>query len=737
MAPPRVTGARDGSVATLILSITLALALVSPGLAAVPAQQVTAGQAAGPVRLDGLLDEPAWREAGVIADLTQQSPRPGEPAPYRTEGRILADADTVYFGFTCVDPEPSGIAVHTMLRDGDMTGDDTVAIVLDTFGDRTTGYYFRVNAAGARQDGLITDPQSYSLDWDGIWNAAVGRTPTGWTAEIAIPSRSLRFAPGAVAWGLNVERWVPRVRTTLRWSSISLDASLTDMRRAGELAGVGALRQGRGLSIAPYGLVRSEQDLQAGTATATGDTGLDVSYSLAPQLSGVLTVNTDFAETEADTRQINLTRFALFFPEKRAFFLDGSNQFDFGLGLGEEFVPFFTRRIGLAQGQRVPIDAGAKLVGREGRWGIGALAVRQSSTADVPGTDLFAGRFTYDAGEHLRLGMIATDGNPTGAGANRLVGLDAIWRTSTFLRDKNLQLGAWGVRSDGDVGPGKRTGWGVRVDYPNDLWDASVTIKELGDALDPALGFLPRPGTRWLQYYSAYQPRPQSGWWATWIRQFFFETELEYVQGLDRQTESWTVFVAPFNVRTQSGEHLEANWSPHFEHLDEPFEISNGVVIPSGDYDFTRYRIELNSSLHRQWQLSGLVWFGGFYGGRLEQWSTSVAYTTPSGRLQTSLAAENDFGHLPQGSFAERLWQLKTVWAFTTDLLLSAYAQYDSTSSNLGLNTRLRWTIIPGTDLYVVWNYGWEHPIDEEERWGTLRPVGDQAIVKLRYTWRP
>jgi hypothetical protein len=713
------------------------LAFWRPAVAADGAPRVTAGRPTGPVRVDGLLDEPAWRDAGVITDLTQQSPKPGGPTPYHTEIRVLADANTIYFGFTCVDPEPARIAVHTMQRDGDMTGDDSIAIVLDTFGDRTTGYYFRVNAAGARQDGLITGPDSYSLDWDGIWDAAARRTPTGWTAEIAIPARTLRFTADAPAWGLNLERYVPRDRTTLRWSGITLDSLFTDMRRAGELSGVGGLRQGRGLSVVPYLLGRSDRDLLAGASSSKADGGFDVSYNLAAQLSTVLTINTDFAETEADTRQVNLTRFELFFPEKRAFFLDGSNQFDFGLGLGQDFIPFFSRRIGLYQDQKIPIDAGIKLVGRQGPWGIGVLAVRQGSAGEVKTTDLFVGRFTYDADEHLRLGIIATDGDPSARSTNRLVGLDAIWRTSTFLRDKNLQIGAWAARTDGAVGPGKRTGWGVKVDYPNDLWDVALTLKEFGDALDPALGFLPRPGTRWLQYYGAYQPRPQEGWWATWIRQFFFETELEVVQGLDRQTQSWFVFTAPFNVRTQSGEHLEANWSPQFEHLSEPFEVSRGVIIPSGDYHFTRYRIELNSSLYRPWQLSGRVWFGGFYGGRLEQWNTSVAYTTPSGRLQVSLTAENDFGHLPQGNFAIRLWQFKTVYGFTPDLVLSTYAQYDSNSSNLGANTRLRWTILSGTDLYIVWNHGWEHPLEEGERWTALRPVEDQAIVKLRYTWRP
>ncbi|MGD2128227.1 MAG: DUF5916 domain-containing protein [Lysobacterales bacterium] len=721
-------------------AIFLAAALACfchPSTAAGDSPRVTAGHTNAPLSIDGMLDEPAWRDAGVITNLTQQSPKPGAPTPYTTEVRVLLDADHVYFGFTCTDPEPDRVAVHTMLRDGDMNGDDTVAVVFDTLDDRATGYYFRVNAAGARQDGLISGQESYSLDWDGVWVAAARRVPGGWVAEIAIPSRTLRFSANNDHWGFNVERYIPRDRTTLRWSGLTLDSFLTDMSRNGELAGVGSLEQGLGLSVSPYGLVRIERDLRKGESTTEPDAGIDVSYNLTPQLSGVLTFNTDFAETESDDRQINLTRFELFYPEKRAFFLEGTNQFEFGLGLGESFVPFFSRRIGLYRGERVPIDAGVKLVGRQGRWGIGALEVLQGSTDAVDSTSLFAGRVTYDFDDHFRLGMIATDGDPTAMHDNRLTGIDALWRTSSLFEDKNFLVGAWAARSDGDIGSGQRTGWGFKIDYPNDLWDLRLIYKEFGDALDPAMGFLPRPGTRWYSGGGAFQPRPQQGWWAKWVRQFFFETSLDVIQDLDGNTQSWWLFTAPFNVRTQSGEHLEANWYPQFERLTEPFEVADGVVIPPGDYRFTRYRVEASSSLHRPWQIGGGVWFGSFYSGHLEQWFANGSYTTPGGRLQVSLSMEINYGRLPEGDFSQRLWQLKTVYAFTPDLVLSAYAQFDSISSNLGVNTRLRWTIVPGTDLFVVWNRAWEHPVGEDARWSSLLPLEDQAVVKLRYTWRP
>lgn len=698
-----------------------------------PPPVVVAAPASSPIVLDGALDEPVWERGGVLPDLTQQSPKAGEPTPYRTEVRVLADSRNLYFGVTCFDPDPRAIAVHTMLRDGDMTGDDRVAIVLDTFGDGRNGYLFQVNANGARVDGLISGPEEVSLDWDGIWDVRTRRGPSGWTAEIVIPAQTLGFRKGIDRWGFNVERFVARDRTTLRWAGTTLDSLLADMSRAGTLEGVGALEQGLGLSVIPYVLGRFNADRGSNSHSLSGTGGGDVSYSLTPQLSGVVTANPDFAETEVDTRQINLTRFPLFFPEKRAFFLEGVNLFQFGLGLEERFLPFYTRRVGLFEGRLVPIEAGLKLSGRAGRFGIALLDVETDRIAGAPAANLFAGRVTYDADAHLRLGAIATRGDADGVHANELGGVDAVWRTSTFAGDKNFFVGAWAAGSAGDLAEGRRSGWGIKVDYPNDLWDVSLRYNDFGDALNPALGFLPRPGTRQYELGAAYQPRPQGGPFG-WVRQFFFEFEPTMATDLDGGIESWSVFMAPFNVRTQSGEHLEANWVPQFERIDTPFEIAQGVVIPPGKYRFDRFRVEAQSSDHRPWRLGTTLWFGTFFGGHLTQLTSYANWTSPSGRLFLSLEAENDFGNIPAGRFTERLWQWKTIYAFTTELILSAYLQYDSESRHAGLNARLRWTIDPGRDLFLVWNRNWLHPLSEGSF--AVSPVSDQVVVKLRWTFR-
>lgn len=730
-APPQ-TLAR---VLTLVLSCVIlwpSFSLGRSGGAPAPGPSVTAGQARGSIRLDGVLDEPDWAQAGLIPALLQQAPKPGEPTPYRTEVRVLKDGQNLYFGITCIDPEPARIAVHTMQRDGNMSGDDTVALVLDTFGDGRSGYLFRTNVAGTRLDGLISGPEELSLDWDGIWDVATHRSVQGWSAEIVIPAQTLRFTRGLSRWGFNVERYVARDRTTLRWTGATLDANLEDLSRAGALEGLADLRQGLGLSLSPYGLLRRDRGFETGQRSLRGNAGLDVAYNFTSQLGGVLTVNTDFAETEVDTRQINLTRFPLFFPEKRTFFVEGSNLFEFGLGLGRDFIPFYSRRVGLFQGEITPIDAGVKVLGRAGAWGIAALDVQTRKTFLAPRTNLFAWRTTYDANPHLRLGAIATRGHPDGVHANGLVGLDAVWRTSTFQGNRNFFVGLWGARSAGDVGQGKRTGWGFKVDYPNDLWDLSARFNEFGDALDPALGFVPRPGTRFYRLAGAYQPRPKGGF-LSWVRQFFFELRGELHTDLKGRTQDWRVFTAPFNARTESGEHLEANWAPEFQRLDAPFEIAPGVVIPPSDYRFDRFRVEAQSSEHRPWRIGTTVWFGDFYDGRLTQLGNFVTWTEPSGHLALSLEAENAFGYLRAGNFIQRLWQLRGVYAFDPDLSLSSFFQYDSQTRNLGMNTRLRWTVHPGADLFLVWNRGWR---EEGERGLALKPTSEQIVVKLRWTFR-
>ena len=340
---------------------------------------------------------------------------------------------------------------------------------------------------------------------------------------------------------------------------------------------------------------------------------------------------------------------------------------------------------------------------------------------------------TYDINDNLRVGAIGTNGNPDGATSNTLAGMDAVWQTAKFHGDQNLGFGLWGARSFGEAGPGDRNGWGVKAQYPNDLWNIQASFNEFGDALDPVLGFLPRPGTRQYAAGVAYQPRPSGGVFSG-VRQFFFELRPRVLTDLHGEAETWRVFMAPINIETQAGDHYEANYAPEFQRLVEPFEIAPGVVIPAGKYQFNRFRLQAESSDSRPLSVGATIWFGDFYDGKLTQVEGFVKWTEGSGHLQLALNMENDYGYLPEGNFIFRLWQLKTVYAFNPNLLLAAFFQYDSESQDLGLNARLRWTIQPGNDLFLVWNRGWKHPIFERAP-DLLAPEADQIIVKLRWTF--
>src|SRR5262249_13636738 len=387
----------------------------------------------------------------------------------------------------------------------------------------------QINPSGARSDGQISNnAQDLSRDWDGIWNAATARTADGWTAEIEIPFKTLRFRPDQTVWGFNVERQIKHVFETDRWAAARVTSWIGNLADAGQLTGLEGARQGHGLDVRPY--VSGGEDTGDGQFTG----GLDVFKNLTPNLNASVTVNTDFAETEADIRQVNLTRFPLFFPEKRAFFLEGTGVFDVaGLAGGTDLIPFFTRRIGMHgdedTGGEVPIGAGAKVVGRQDAYNAGVLDVETRDLPDgsLPRQNLFAARVSRNLFEQSWVGAIVTNGNPEGTGGNNLIGADARVATSKFHGNRNVALDPFAERTD-DAVLGKDDAAGFGLSYPNDRWDLFLNWKQIGDNFQPALGFVPRVGIRTSNARIAFQPRPQR--WG--IRQFFVEFEPQYITNL-------------------------------------------------------------------------------------------------------------------------------------------------------------------------------------------------------------
>jgi len=595
---------------------------------------------------------------------------------------------------------------------------------------------FRINAAGARQDGLLSvGSTSVDFSWDGIWDAKSKRTAEGWDLEIAFSTRSFQFDHASDQWGFNILRYMRRNDYGLVWFARPLAGSVFDLKHEGVIEGMAGLEQGSGWQLSPYLLARSDQlDPRA----KRFETGGEVKYNVTPQLSATLTVNTDFAQTEADSQQINLTQFPLFFPEKRTFFLDGQSLFAFNGGplngdLNGGFIPYYSRTIGLANGQTVPIDEGAKVIGRVGNLSMGVLDVNTGSIPGVPSTNLAAGRFAYNASDHWQFGTLATNGDPMGLAHESFVGVDTALQTSTFLGDQNLGATAWAGDTGGTHKSGQTKGWGFDVNYPNVYWNWEAQLNVFGDAFDPTLGFLPRPGTR--QYYEsvAWYPRPATND-NPWIENYVFGENYNQISDLNGHTQSSKLILTPFGTYGFNGNYLNLHFNREYESLSTPFQVDPNVAIPVGNYNFDSYRLEWDTPTASNVTASLVLIGGQFYGGHVQNDAIQFNWYALDGKLAMLLYYQGVYAQLPQGHFVQRLWQLNGTYSFTPDFSISTFVQYDTSVDQLGFNTRLHWVIADDKDLYVVWNRNWRQAITNVTP--GVSDVADTVIVKLAWNFK-
>jgi len=682
------------------------------------------------LRLDGMLDEPAWSLAPSIEDLVMVEPRQGQRPTGRTTVRVLAGPRALVFGVRCDDPDAAHIVSFTKERDGDFATEDHILIVLDPFQDGRSGYVFAVNPGGARFDALV-QPSGESVDqnWDGEWEAAVHRDAAGWSAEIRLPVETLNFRHGLKEWGFNIQRRLQRRQETERWASPRQDYKVYRTSGAGLLTGLPEFDLGLGLSVRPSLVGGFQNPAPAAATDGTFDPSLDVTQRLGSNLLASLTVNTDFAETEVDTRQTNLTRFPLFFPEKRTFFLQGGDIFQFGSGISTEtLVPFFSRRIGLVADQQVPILAGLKTNGRIGRTSLGALVVRTREESPLaPAATMAVVRVKQDVLAESRAGFLATAGDPLGRRGSWEFGADFTYQTSRFRGSKNFSAGVWGlaVGRDDLRDAQERTAFGLNVDYPNDLWDCYAIYRRIGDGFDPSLGFVPRRGINTYQAGCSYSPRPKG----SFIRQMFHEFYPTLTTDLGGRWESYRVFIAPINWRLESGDRFEFNVAPAGERLVAPFAITDRVVIPSGSYHWRQYRLELQTAAKRKLSGQATWWFGGFYTGTLNQLQLESSWT-PSPLVTFLVNAERDIGRLAQGDFDLTLVGTKVRLNLSSDLQLNSFVQYGTDDHTFGTNTRLRWTYSPRGDLFVIYNHNLRKI---QDRWAR---DSNELLIKLQYTFR-
>ena len=693
--------------------------------------------------IDGFLDEAVWHAAPKIGDLVQRIPEAGAKPTERTEITLLYDTDNLYIGVMCYDSEPRRVLASQMVRDASLNADDRLSIVLDTFRDQSNAFYFSTNPAGALADGLVFANGETNNDWDAIWIVQTKRSDQGWSAEFAIPFKSLSFPAGQTVWGFNISRTIQRKLEEVRWTGARFQTQFFQVSEAGEITNLEGLTQGMGLDVRPFVAQRWLHTGFNGEDTFTGKPGLDMFYNITPSLKLTATANTDFGETEVDARQINLTRFSIFFPEKRSFFLQDAGVFNFATtgvdppggipGHGAEVFPFFSRRIGLLAGEEVPIDYGVKLTGKVGRTEVGVLDVRTRDLPNVAANNLFVGRVKQNFLEQSYVGAIVTGGNPDLPSSSSTIGADVRLATSNFLgSSRNMVFNAYGLKSNNGGVPDKNTSFGFAAQYPNDKFAAQIIWREIQENFDPALGFVQRSNVRMLRVAGSYNPRPMN---LLGIQQMFHDLFYTRFTRLDNgEVETWNIYATLVDWHLQSGDSLHSLFdaNPTYERLFEPFEISPGVVLPPGEYRFTPWRIFFTSAQKRRLQGSIGVSFGSFWSGTAKTIQTGLSYKIPP-QFSIRFNTNQTFAWLPQGNFVARIVSSQVNYALSPFLSFSNLIQFDNRSGKIGLQARVRLTVQPGNDLFIIFGQGW---VQDLEGGYDFRRQDTRLATKFQYTFR-
>lgn len=659
-----------------------------------------AARASAAPEIDGVLDDEAWTAAPPFDNFTQVNPTEGAPPTFRTIVRILFDDDNIYIAVRSEDDRPDLLVGKELRRDASLGSDDRVSIVLEPFGTSRDGFFFQMSVTGARRDGLVENNRRTRIEWDGIWWGKTSVDDSGWSAEFRIPAKTLSFNPDAGAWGLNIERRIRRLNEQVRWSSPRRNSALSRLDEAGALVGLDGLDQGLGLDVRPSSSLTYRSE-----GTTLFEPSLDIFYKLTPTIQATLTLNTDFAETEVDDRQVNLTRFPLFFPEQRDFFLQDAGVFEFG-GINQSPLPFFSRRIGIVGGEEKEILAGFKVTGRTERLTFGVLDVQMKDDTDLGSKNLAVARARYNINDTTAVGLIATNGDPSTTGDNTVVGADFDFIIDDVGGGNSLQGAGYFLKSftSGSDAPGggDGTAFGVRLNYPNEPWSFNLFAGQVDNGFNPALGFAPRRGEREFAAGTRYRWRPRD---SRWLRRIDITINSFLNTSLSNDVLSANFNLPRVEIQNNAGGTFAVFLTPQREKLERPFEISRGVVIPVDSFDFLRYGFDFRTASSRAVGGRVSMTFGDFFGG--ERWDTTVGLDLrPIKHILFSAELVQSDIDLPEGDFITRIARVRFNINFTPDISWSNFVQWDNVSDLGGLNSRFRWTIRPGSDFFVVVNQG-------------------------------
>jgi hypothetical protein len=684
---------------------------------------VIAAEAHAPIALDGALDEEVWRLAEPAADFVQAEPHEGEPASEATDVRIAFDADALYIGVMCHDSAAGGLIVNDIRKDFTPGEQDTFEVILDTFADRRNGFVFATNPRGAKSDAQIANEgREVNTSWDGVWSVATRVGPDGWSAELRIPFKALRFErgdgaagiAGSATWGVNFSRRIRRKNELDYWSPVPRVYNLYRVSLAGTLADLPDANPGRNLRVKPWVAANGTRGVGAADFDNDGRAGLDVKYGVTPSLTLDVTVKPDFAQAEADEQQVNLTQFSLYFPEKREFFLENSGLFYFGdipresrLGNArfappeEEMLLFFSRRIGLtAVGDEIPILAGGRLTGRVGPYGVGAMTIQTDSLGARDGDNYTVLRGRRDILKNSDVGAIFLSRQSSGLSSDRntVFGADANFR---FIRALSIN-GFLTKSATPGVEDGEWAGKGS-VTWNDNKIHTQYSFLTVGDNFRDDIGFIKRTGIRKHFVDFGVRHRPES-FRKIGIRELHPHTRYNVYTDQSNQLISYTNHVA-YAWFFESGGYLELQWNPRFERIFTPFQIRPDQQFAPGSYGWNEYAAEFESNHSRKVSASALVTLGGFWTGTQKSTKVGVIYR-PTYHLTFDTALQrNDIDlPFPMHAFVTNLVTSRVGYAFNTRTFLDTLLQYNTDLKQFSANVRFDLIHRPLSDLFVVYN---------------------------------
>lgn len=682
-------------------------------------------------RIDGILDDAAWEQATALTEFYQVEPVVGATPSEKTIVYLTYDEDALYVGVKAYDRDPSAIKTTILERDGDVWRDDMIRFYIDPYDTGISGFGFDVNALGARGDRLVQANRRPVDEWDTIWDSAGRVTEDGWEAEFTIPFRSISFDPDGDGWGMMITREITHKNEEVRWAGIDRSVNKFGFTRPGRLVGIQDVNQGSGFDLELLGGIEFNREWeQPRSDEVTFNPSANLYYKFSPSLTGLFTLNSDFSDTPLDSPEVNTGQFALFRPETRDFFLQDAAFFEFG---GESFNgapngrPFFSRRIGLVDGQPVTIDAGAKLSGDLGGVKIGALTTLMEETATTDAQLLSVVRATKTVLDQSRIGMIATHGDPTGATDNSVVGVDFLYREPSFLgaglfqTDLFYQKSYASDRDDDDS-------YGVRLSYPNDRWNWKVEARTIGEDFRPALGFVNRPGT--VDYSTSWRRRSRSV--PNWLRFVDVGTEHQLVTDLSGNVESEEHVLA---VELQTGATDEAKFFlfEAEETVAAAFDLPRGINVPAGTYSNSGYALEWTPARVRSYGIGVGYSSEDFFGGTRDT-SELRLVARPSPYFNISATYEREDIQVPGGDVLIHIGTADVVVNVSPDVSISTQLQYDNISEVGALFSRLRWEIRPETEVFVSVGHG--AFIEEEDFPQRFRSVESSMIFRIGNRFR-